>query len=222
MNAILGALFAALLVAVIGLSAQRVMPQGTLAALRIGLGVVAAAGAVWALLARQAAIALGLVGIAMALLRPLLGAMRARPTPGRVSEARSPALAMTLDHDSGEMDGEVLAGRFAGRRLSELHEDELRGFFEEAEAEGDEETLALLAAYLERRGVETGGDGPPPQPGAMSEEDAYRMLGLEPGASLEEVRAAYRRLIRKVHPDLGGSPALAALLNAAKKRLDPG
>jgi curved DNA-binding protein CbpA len=56
----------------------------------------------------------------------------------------------------------------------------------------------------------------------MSEEDAYRMLGLEPGASLEEVRAAYRRLIRKVHPDLGGSPALAALLNAAKKRLDPG
>jgi hypothetical protein len=93
MNAILGALFAALLVAVIGLSAQRVMPQGTLAALRIGLGVVAAAGAVWALLARQAAIALGLVGIAMALLRPLLGAMRARPTPGgcrRRGAGRSP------------------------------------------------------------------------------------------------------------------------------------
>jgi hypothetical protein len=222
MNAILAGLFAALLVALIGLSAHRVMPQGTLAALRIGLGVVAAAGAVWALLARQAAIALGLVGIAMALLRPLLAAARARPTPGRVSEARTAALAMTLDHDSGEMDGEVLAGRFAGRRLSDLDADDLRGFFEEAEAEGDEETLALLAAYLERRGVEAGGAGPPPQPGAMSEEDAYRMLGLEPGASLEEVRAAYRRLIRKVHPDLGGSPALAALLNAAKKRLDPG
>jgi hypothetical protein len=217
----LGALFAALLLIVIGLSAQRVLPQGALGVARIGLGVAVALGAVWALLARQAAIALGLAGIAMALLRPLVAGARARPTPGRVSEARTDALAMTLDHDTGEMDGEVLAGQFAGRRLSELDEGELRGFFDEAEAEGDEETLALLAAYLERRGVEAG-DGPPPEPGAMSEEDAYRMLGLEPGASLEEVRSAYRRLMRKVHPDLGGSPALAALLNAAKKRLDPG
>lgn len=222
MNVVLAALFVALLIAVIGLSSQRMMPQGTLVAVRIGLGIVAAAGAVWALLARQAPIALGLAGIAMALLRPLVGGLRARPTPGRQSEARTEVLAMTLDHDTGEMDGEVLAGTFAGRRLSDLDADELRAFFDEAEAEGDEETLALLAAYLERRGVETDGAEPPPDPGTMSEEDAYRMLGLEPGASLEDVRAAYRRLMRKVHPDLGGSPALAALLNAAKKRLDPG
>ena len=39
----------------------------------------------------------------------------------------------------------------------------------------------------------------------MTEAEAYRVLGLAPGASLEEVRAAYRRLIRRVHPDLGGS-----------------
>ena len=56
----------------------------------------------------------------------------------------------------------------------------------------------------------------------MSEAEAYRILGLDPGASVEEVRAAYHRLIRRVHPDLGGSSALAALLNAAKDLLDPG
>ena len=48
-----------------------------------------------------------------------------------------------------------------------------------------------------------------------------QVLGLAPGASVEDVRAAYRRLIRRVHPDLGGTSALAALLNAAKERLDP-
>ncbi len=56
----------------------------------------------------------------------------------------------------------------------------------------------------------------------MTEAEAYRILGLEPGASIGEVRDAYRRLMRRVHPDLGGSDALAALLNAAKERLDPG
>ena len=56
----------------------------------------------------------------------------------------------------------------------------------------------------------------------MTEAEAYRILGLAPGASVEEVRAAYSRLIRRVHPDLGGSSTLAALINAAKELLDPG
>ena len=56
----------------------------------------------------------------------------------------------------------------------------------------------------------------------MTEAEAYRILGLDPGASLDEVRAAYRRLMKRVHPDLGGSDALAAMLNAAKQLLDPG
>ena len=55
----------------------------------------------------------------------------------------------------------------------------------------------------------------------MSVADALRVLGLKPGASLDEIRAAHRRLIKKVHPDLGGSDALAAMINAAKAKLDP-
>jgi hypothetical protein len=220
MTGILAALFVALLAALIVLSLHRMAPQATVAGLRIGFGVVAALGGLWAAAARQPAVALGLAGAAALLLRPLVGGWRARPMPGRVSEARTRVLVATLDHDSGEMDGEILSGPFAGRRLSELAPEELQRLFDACE--GDEETLALLTIYLERRGIDTGAAPPPPDPAAMSEEEAYRLLGLAPGASLEEVRAAYRRLMRKVHPDLGGSPALAALLNAAKNRLDPG
>jgi hypothetical protein len=93
------------------------------------------------------------------------------------------------------------------------------------EAEDDEDSRALLLAWLERQGSRRTAEGPgPASPDAarMTEAEAYRILGLAPGASLAEVRAAYGRLIRRVHPDLGGSSELAALINAAKEVLDPG
>jgi DnaJ-domain-containing protein 1 len=128
---------------------------------------------------------------------------------------------MTLNHATGEMDGEVTAGRMQGARLSELSTAELQGLVAEFEATGDEESLALLLAYLDRRGTARAASPPPPEQPKMTEAEVYRVLGLAPGASLEEIRAAYRRLMKRVHPDLGGSSALAALLNAAKEILDP-
>jgi DnaJ-domain-containing protein 1 len=231
MTGILPLVFVGLMLAVIGLSLYRVLPQGTLEIARIGAGVAMLLVALWALLARQVAIALGLFGIALALLRPLAAAWSAAPSPGQRSEVRTDALAMTLDHDTGEMEGEVLAGRFAGRALSGLTTEELQALLDELEE--DEDSVSLLLAYLDRLGggrgdgadggAEAGDAGrAPPEPGAMSEAEAYRVLGLAPGASIEEIRTAHRRLMKRVHPDLGGSPALAALLNAAKSRLDPG
>ena len=137
---------------------------------------------------------------------------------------------MTLDHDSGRMDGEVTAGAYRGARLSELAADDLDRLMAEFEAEGDDDSRALLFAWLERHGRRRGSDHatdhgpapPPPDAANMTEAEAYRILGLAPGASVEEVRAAYSRLIRRVHPDLGGSSTLAALINAAKELLDPG
>ncbi len=170
---------------------------------------------------RQIALAVPVALFAYGLWRR--GAPITGPTPGQTSAARSAALAMTLDHDSGEMDGQVLTGALAGRRLSELSLAELQELMTTFEAAADTDSLSLLIAYLERRRdtAEPEAEAPPAAGGAMTEADAYRVLGLAPGASLEEVRAAYRRLIRRVHPDLGGTSALAAMLNAAKERLDP-
>jgi hypothetical protein len=53
----------------------------------------------------------------------------------------------------------------------------------------------------------------------MSREEAYRVLGLSPGATREQIVAEYRRLMKRVHPDQGGTTYLASRLNQAKDRL---
>jgi hypothetical protein len=52
--------------------------------------------------------------------------------------------------------------------------------------------------------------------GPMSREEAYQVLGLRPGASEAEIRAAHHRLMRAAHPDAGGSDWLAARINQAR------
>jgi hypothetical protein len=66
-----------------------------------------------------------------------------------------------------------------------------------------------------------GSAAPPatPRGGRMSLEEARSILGVGPGAGADEVRAAYKRLMRSVHPDKGGTQGLAAQLNAARDRL---
>ena len=50
----------------------------------------------------------------------------------------------------------------------------------------------------------------------MPVDDARKLLGVSPEASLVEIRAAHRRLIAKVHPDAGGSEELANRVNVAR------
>lgn len=143
-------------------------------------------------------------------------------TEGQKSSVRTQMLSMELDHDTGAMDGEVLAGKFTGRRLSGMPIDQLRALLEECLAASDQ-SANLLEAYLDRMhenwraasGARRGKSTPPPS-GAMSKEEAYAVLGLKPNSSEKEIRAAHRRLMKQYHPDRGGSDYLAAKLNQAK------
>ncbi len=73
----------------------------------------------------------------------------------------------------------------------------------------------LIERWLQWRVQDRAGDGTMPE----TVEQAYRILGLQPGASREEIIAAHRRLMQKVHPDRGGSDFLAAQINRAKEIL---
>ncbi|MCE4222683.1 J domain-containing protein [Methylobacterium sp. C25] len=151
-----------------------------------------------------------------------LGRLLSELTPRR--SARRTA-SIELDHGSG--DGLVLAGPRAGERLSAVPRDDLVAFLALCRG-SDPEGAGLLEAYLDRRHpgwrVDAERDldprtGRPLDPGAMTQEEAYQILGLERGASLEEVRAAHRTLMKRLHPDQGGSAAFAARVNAARDRL---
>ena len=81
--------------------------------------------------------------------------------------------------------------------------------------------LALGSAGGARVRRSQPGASPPPQraPEGMSAADARSILGVEPTASVADIRAAYTRLMQRAHPDKGGSAGLAAQLNAARDRL---
>jgi hypothetical protein len=147
---------------------------------------------------------------------------RTRKSPGQVSRVRSAFIEMELDHDTGAMRGRILAGRHEGATLDALDIATLTGFLTEI----DEESRALLMAYLDRRApswrdnvqadAATGPGRPPWGGGKMTEEEAYQILGVHPGASAEEIGRAHRTLMKKLHPDQGGSTYLAARVNEAK------
>jgi DnaJ homolog subfamily C member 19 len=52
--------------------------------------------------------------------------------------------------------------------------------------------------------------------GTMTREEAYQVLGVHPGASEDDIRAAHRRLMQGAHPDRGGSDWLASRINQAR------
>lgn len=157
------------------------------------------------------------------------------PAPGRVSEVETDMLRMTLDHDSGVMSGTVRRGPHKGRRLSELAPGELLALLRECRGE-DEASAKLLETYLDRTAPDwrqdsawrQGGASEDRQSGAgrataaMTREEAYDVLGLPHGATVDDVKAAHRRLMLKLHPDQGGSTYLATRINQAKDLLIKG
>jgi hypothetical protein len=149
----------------------------------------------------------------------------ARKSPGQKSGVRTEALEMVLDHDSGRMEGRCLKGKFAGKTLSSLSQQDLLRLLEELRAT-DAKGALLIEAYLDRRSKgwrdqqsSTSRNEPKSPRGRMTTSETYEVLGLKPGAMEEEIRAAHRRLMKKFHPDQGGSTYFAARINEAKEIL---
>jgi hypothetical protein len=151
-------------------------------------------------------------------------------TKGQISTVRTASLELILDHDSGRIAGRVLKGRFAGKLLSELELPALRVLLDDFRR-SDGESAQLLEAYLDRSWPGwSGADGTARSggnAGARSETrrggnagmtlgEAYSVLNLSPGASREDVQTAHRDLMKRFHPDQGGSTYLAAKINEAK------
>ncbi len=190
-------------------------------------GIVALAGAAFFTVRGQAAIGVPLGFAGLSLLGWMPGAasfgQRTTKSTGQVSRVSSDYVVMELDHDSGAMRGRIVKGRMEGVTLDALDVQALMSLLPEI----DEESRALLMAYLDRREptwrehADAGAAAGPPNVdrGKMTEEEAYQVLGVEPGASAADIGRAHRALMKKLHPDQGGSTYLAARVNEAKDLL---
>lgn len=224
----LGALGLAWLVFALRNLDRRIVMRG----LRWIVGGAAAIVAAAALLFRRIDIAMIVGAVAASvLLRGRLGQFSfdsfGSANSGNVSKVRSRYLAMELDHDTGELSGRVLDGQFAGWDLMDLGESETRMLI--TEIGHDTESINLFESWLDTnragwREYFAAAEGQPGAgPGHAGGDDpvaeAYAVLGLEPGASDEDIKAAHRELMKGVHPDHGGSEFLAAKINEARDLL---
>ena len=137
-----------------------------------------------------------------------------------ISEVQTDFFKMYLNHQSGEMTGEIIKGRFSRLKLENLSIDDLLFLLDEVR--GDEQSVQVLTAYLERyhendwQSQNTRAHAKDRSNTSMTAEQALRILDLDIGASEKEIIEAHRRLMNKLHPDHGGSNYLAAQINQAK------
>jgi hypothetical protein len=193
--------------------------------------------AVFSLLASTGLLLTGRVGLALMTVAATVMAIRAlvqgrrgadplgTAQAGPASRVETRLLAMELDHATGEVDGKIRAGNFAGRELGSLGLSELLQLLEEARRE-DPPSVPLLEAYLDRRTPDWreraqggGAAGEPAAASGMDERTALEILGLAPGADEAQIKAAHRDLMARLHPDHGGSSYLAGQINRARDYL---
>ncbi|MBI1209038.1 MAG: DnaJ domain-containing protein [Azospirillum sp.] len=150
-----------------------------------------------------------------------------------ISRIETRFLRMTLDHRTGAVESEIMRGRLRGRSLDKLVLTELLGLLAECRS-GDPQSTSVLETYLDRvhegewrvldaaAAAKAGANSESEARagnGLMNAEEAYGILGLQPGASAEAIKEAHRRLMVAVHPDRGGSTYLAAKINQARDAL---
>lgn len=146
--------------------------------------------------------------------------------PGQTSTVNTAYLALHLNHDSGELSGEVLQGLYAGKQLADLDQQQLQELLEFYHTQ-DGESAQLLQAYISKRfGQQSNQQSNSQQDhqqrsrsshsGDISHEEALAILGLSEPYTKDDVIKAHRKLMQKLHPDRGGNDYLAAKVNRAK------
>ena len=148
------------------------------------------------------------------------------PSSGTNSGVETRYFRMTLDHDTGELDGLILFGKYKGRKLSQLPLELILELLAECRV-NDPNSTTVLEAYLDRvhgtswRSAEAANDtsASSSRNGSMTHQEALEILGLSEGASLTDIKRAHREMMKKHHPDQGGSNYMASKLNQAKSRL---
>ncbi len=199
--------------------------------IRRGGGSAALLAAVFLVLRGRIDMAIGLGGLGVWLLGMRSGSFlrmfKSARGPGKqkVSCVRSAMIEMELDHDSGKMRGTVLAGPAEGKSLDSMTRPQCEALYDIC-CQDDPEGARLMEAYLDRRFAGwraaaqdqrgAGRRSTRRRAGTMTEDEAYEVLGLQKGASEEDVIRSHRSLMKKLHPDHGGSTDLAARVNEAK------
>lgn len=144
------------------------------------------------------------------------------PRKGQTSRIETDHLEVELDLDTGEVAGRVKKGVFAGRAIERLKPADLALLWQDCRF-SDPQSAQIVEAYLDRvhpswredmaRGEAEMSNGPD---GRMTRAEAAEILGVAEDADAEEVRRAHRELMKRLHPDRGGSTYLAAKINEAK------
>jgi DnaJ-domain-containing protein 1 len=198
------------------------MASGTYEKLTSVVSVVAALavlvrGNVWA--------ALILFGVGLWLLGR--GSRLASGRRTHLSRVRSAMIEMDFDQARATMTGRIIAGRYEGNALDRLDRAQCETVYRLCRRD-DPDGARLLEAYLDRRfagwrpagqGDADAGRSRPRSASRMSEDEAYEVLGLRRGAARDEIVRAHRTVMKKWHPDQGGTADLAARANEAKEVL---
>ncbi|MBC05290.1 DnaJ domain-containing protein [Thalassospira sp.] len=165
---------------------------------------------------------------------------------GSSSEIRTEFLHMMLDLETGQMRGGVVSGPYEGANLDSLGLDDLQSLYVDC-CSATDQSRAVLEAYLDRRpdcagwqswrqsdhgedGAQNGGndrnyneqgrDGERSSSASgMTADEARKILGVGENATRAEINRAYKKQIKAVHPDHGGSDYLASKINAARSLL---
>lgn len=137
----------------------------------------------------------------------------------------TPHIKAQVDLQTGDVTGEILSGPLQGKNIEALTDEELAELHTYYK-DKDKRAFYLIYVVMQRRNTtNSGSSGGTNQQktfvdaGDIALKEAEQILGLKDSYTKDDVVAAHRSLIQKLHPDRGGNDYLASQVNLAKDTL---